>query len=198
MTSDRAIAIILSAGNSQRMGLPKWKLSFSDEQTFLERLAEVYSLPMIRNLVLVINQQQKNAVEALALPANTLMVENENPALGRNHSIKLALDRAKKHDFAFVQNIDNPFTTAHLIETMWTCRAIDGATLPVCGQKEGHPVLLGPMLCTELRQKPPASYHFREWLANQHKTLIQTHNSSILANINTQEEYSNFQNFFRK
>lgn len=198
MNTDNAIAVILAAGNGHRIGTAKWKLRFSAQQSFLERLAEMYSMPVITQTVVVVNQRDSQEVARHILPPNALIIINDEPEHGRNHSLRLGLKSLEKFGYAFVQNIDNPFTSAELIMQLWKSRLPDGAVIPTCNQKAGHPVLLGNQLCLDLLHQPTASFHFRIWLLSQKYRLVETNDPSILANINTQEDLAKAHPFFPK
>lgn len=196
MDTDNAIAVILAAGYGQRIGSPKWRLRFSADQSFLERLAEVYSLPAISHVVMVVNHRHSREIAGLPLPAKAIITVNNAPDLGRNHSIRLGLESVGKYDFAFIQNIDNPFTSDVLIARLWNSRQADGVVIPTYQQRAGHPVLIGRQLCHHLLQQPPAAFHFREWLSGQRNILVETDDASVLTNINTPEDLEKAQPFF--
>jgi len=196
VNTHNTIAVILAAGNGHRIGTSKWKLRFSPQQSFLEHLTTVYASPLIGQIVVVLSKYNSFGASGMSLPDNTSIILNEEPSRGRNHSIRLGLESVEKYDFAFIQNIDNPFTSRELITRMWEMRQPDTAVVPAFNKKAGHPVLLGRHLCLDLLRQPTATFHFRNWLMSQKCRMTETNDASILANINTPEDLLAAQTLF--
>lgn len=188
MNATNTIVVILAAGAGNRMGVPKWKLPFNSERNFLEHLVFTYSCAGFNRIAVVMTQEESEEFEGTATARKCKMVINNQPRSGRNHSVGLGLAAFGQYGFAFIQNVDNPFTTPELIIEMWHGRLSDGFVVPAFEGKPGHPVLLGGLLCREfLRHKTP-DLHFRTWLYSFPKRAIETRSPRILQNINTPDD----------
>ena len=64
--------IILAAGNSTRMGVPKFSLRFNSKHTFIEHIAQEYYDLGCKEIIIVINESGDSFIKenTLDLPEN--------------------------------------------------------------------------------------------------------------------------------
>lgn len=185
------VAIILSAGKSERMGGPKFLLKYNHRFTFLEQLAHEYSTFGCSQVVVVLNAESSSllSVFQLDLPPCTRILVNEHLEWQRFYSLKLAAGVIKSSNSAFVSNIDNPFVSQQLLETMLAgCNGCDYAS-PSFENRGGHPFFLSSKVVSDLQQVQCNSLNLRDFLASYKKVYIPVDESRILLNINTPADF---------
>jgi molybdenum cofactor cytidylyltransferase len=183
--------IILAAGHSSRMGLPKAFLPFSAQHTFIEQIITIYKNAGIQKIVLVIQPKQKKRFENLnmAMPNNLYLVYNNKPNNGRLYSILLGLQNLGSMP-VFIQNIDNPFITVELINKLKQKLSAESYVSPQFKGKGGHPVLLSEELVNKLLGiELNFETKLSDVLKNYKKIELEIENPQFLTNINTREQY---------
>jgi CTP:molybdopterin cytidylyltransferase MocA len=187
--SDRPAVVILTAGLSERMGIPKHELRFSEELTILENIIRVYHNFVASQIVLVIND--RDDFSKYYNEEDLKIVVNKNPEYGRFHSIQLGLKEINETS-VFLQNIDNPFVSPGLLITLENGIEEADFAVPVHEGKGGHPVLLSQRII----QKVVADFDKDEKLNSVLKHFMRKdvpmHDPYILANINTEEDYRKY------
>lgn len=178
-------ALILAAGFSSRMGTPKALLKMANGRTFAAYLTDEYIHAGCDPVILVIQP----GIEIPGLNTEKVsIVSNPAPELGRSHSIKLGIQKLSGHRSCFIQNVDNPFLSAELIQKLTDCEEENSWCVPVYDQKGGHPVLMGRKIVETLKSMPEIG-DLRSILKNFNKIAIPFSNSNILLNINTIDDY---------
>lgn len=194
--SNSVSAIILSAGRSERFGMPKCFLNFDSSDSFLERLIKVYAEADIQHIVIVLNEEVKAKAEELIKPLtkklNISIVINEHPEEGRFSSIKLGIGAINSNDCAFIQNIDNPFTSKDILEKLKTKLEKGNYAVPVYTNKKGHPVLLSYEILQDIRKVSDPNTNLRDFIEKYPCNELKTTDGSIHANINTKIEYEKY------
>lgn len=185
----KAAAIILAAGESTRMGHPKWQLPFDQKQCFLEALISVYREAGFRRIVVVMNPGQLHKFSFLNAARSCILIENNNPGEGRLRSVELGISAIGDCSRTFLQNIDNPFTTTDLIRQMLSLRETADYVVPVCNEKRGHPLLIGQAVINMLKTGHP-DCDFRNLLIGFSYTELHYQDQHILIDINTPEIYA--------
>ena len=137
-------AIILSAGKSERMGVPKFSLKFDTKTTFLEKLIDEYSSFGCNEIIVVLNKTSAVLYHQLKLniPSNVNVVINHHPEWERFYSLKLAALALSEAKPVFVSNIDNPFLTQETLNTLFKEVENSDYISPSFNGKGGHPFLL--------------------------------------------------------
>ncbi len=186
-------AIILSAGKSERFGTPKALLHFDKNNSFLQKLLFEYSETGIKDIIIVINasleMSLENQIQTLPPELKITALINPHPEKGRFSSIELAVNAVKKSHLAFIQNIDNPFTTAELLRQMITKTDDCNYVVPVYNGEKGHPVLLSAKILNCIRKMKSSDGNLRELLDKFPSAELCVRNPNILANINTKDDY---------
>ena len=183
--------IILSAGNSERMGSHKALLKFNDGITFLEKITQTYKEAGIEQVIVVVNT---SLAEILANGGMTFspgveFIVNSNPEWGRFHSFHTGVSHLKSGNFCFFQNIDNPFVTSTLLQTIISAMKEADLVIPVFQDKSGHPVLFNPDIADRILSTVEADVRIDQFLKQFCVKKIEVHDPRILININSKEDY---------
>jgi molybdenum cofactor cytidylyltransferase len=179
-------AVILSGGQSSRMGFPKALLSYRGK-TFLEHLLAVSAHPQISVRRIVLGPDAGAITQALALPSDDIVI-NPDWQLGQLSSIHVALrSLPPATDGVLLCLVDHPLVSAELVgqlvEAFYaTQKAI---VLPVCGGRRGHPVIFSAKLYDELLSAPlDQGARAVVWAHAQDLTEVVTADEGCLWNVN--------------
>lgn len=195
--SKKYSAIILSAGKSSRMGVPKFSLRFNETSTFLENIINEYSKFGCNEIVVVLNPDNASYLKQLELnlPSNSKIIINEHPEWERFYSLKLG---AKALDFpanTFVSNIDNPFVNQDLLNCLASTGEGFNYVNPVYNGKGGHPFLISEKVIVDLINEEQDQIHLKEFLSRYSRKSVEVTDEKVLLNINTEEDYKQYFNF---
>jgi len=179
--------IILSAGNSQRMGKSKAMLSFNRKLNFLEQLVLQYAKAGLKKIHIV-SQEERMLFDHID-NSRIHWIQNKDAEKGRAWSIYLSLSEVDPLMPVFIQNIDNPFTDEKLILRM--CNEFYGGKVlvPVFQNKKAHPILLPPQIIGQILKLDFESFDFKQIIQQYPSKLMQFSDERIQANINTHEDY---------
>ena len=194
MLEKNCSVIILSGGKSERMNFPKPYLMI-DGMTFLDKIIDTYFTLGVETICVVMNEEFCKDEWGLFLQKSKnkiTLTKNENPMLGRFHSLKLGLKKILNDDFCFIQNIDNPFVNSQVILELWNNRREDGFVSPVYKNYGGHPILISKKIIQQLDELNDGDLNLKEVLRLYSKTTVEVNDETVLMNINTPEEYLHF------
>ena len=191
LTIQNTSCIILSAGNSLRMGQHKALLRFNSEYTFVQKIIDTYSKVGINQIILVVNQDLFNVLkqEKIVLPKSLQIVVNEKPELGRFYSLLLASAYLHAGNSCFLQNIDNPFTSAAILNELIEFRDDAEVIIPSFQRKAGHPVLFNAAVAQKIVATNDLGTRIDEFLKLFTNKYIHTILPEILININSLDAY---------
>ena len=184
-------AIILSAGKSARMGVPKFSLQFDGKTTFLENLLNEYISYGCQEIVVVFNSEGLLLFNQLNLnlPNCVTIIVNKHPEWERFYSLKLATKALHEINPVFVSNIDNPFVNHILLDSLSEFSRCAEYIHPVYNGRGGHPFLLSEKVVADLTVEEKDQIHLKEFLGRYSKKSVSVDDDKILLNINTEEEY---------
>jgi molybdenum cofactor cytidylyltransferase len=184
-------AIILSAGNSMRMGGHKALLKFDSQRTFLQKTTETYLLAGIEQVIVVVNSELFKLIQesSLSLSEQVKLVINDKPELGRFYSLQTGVKRLMNGNSCFFQNIDNPFTTKELLDELIGYKNEADVIVPVFQNKSGHPVLINPLVIQQIDAGCDYELRVDMFLKEFTEKRIETEDQRILLNINSKEDY---------
>jgi len=190
-------AIILSAGKSTRMGLPKFSLKFNSTTTFLENIINAYKSFGCEEIVVVLNPEGATLLEQLNLniPLEVKVVINQHPEWERFYSLKLGAKGLKNITPTFVSNIDNPFVDSDILQALALSIQKADYTYPSIKGKGGHPILLSEKIIGDLTTESKDEIHLKEYLGRYSKFAVEVDDEKIFLNINTDDEYRRLFNF---
>ena len=187
--------VILAAGNSKRMNSRKPFLHFDKDNTFIEKIISTYLKWGCQEIVIVINKDVKTQSEFFdLLPEKVMYVLNEHPEFERFYSVKLGLATIRNASFCFIQNVDNPFIDARILDRLYEQRNDRSYISPVYKNKGGHPVLLNRETIDRIGNWPDDSANLKEVLGTIACTPVEMPDDRVLININSPEEYKRFFN----
>jgi len=178
-------AVILSAGQSSRMGTPKALAEFRGK-TFLARILEATRQPEIAFVRVVLGADHATIRRALALPEDTVVV-NRHWQRGQLSSIQAALRAiaadpvaSEAIDGMLLWPVDVPLVSSAfvgaLIAVFYASRRL--IAVPSFHGRRGHPAIFASSLFAELLAAP----------ADQGARAVVWAHSSELAEVPTEEE----------
>ncbi|HWH76233.1 MAG TPA: nucleotidyltransferase family protein [Candidatus Binatus sp.] len=186
-------AVVLSAGESNRMGRPKALLPI-DGQTFIERIVGALRESGLSRIVVVLGFNAEELRRKIGqLPVE--IVVNADYKLGQLSSLQAAvrmLEQDVKCDGMLVHLVDHPYIDPALVRVMLQKFTETGRLIivPRHHGKRGHPVLFSRALFAELLAAP--SDQGAKAVVNAHaaETLeIDTEAVGVTLDIDTPELY---------
>jgi len=189
-------AVILSAGESSRMGRPKALLPI-DGVTFIEKIVGALKQTSIGQLIVVLGhnaEEMKRSIEHLPIQ----IFVNPDYRLGQLSSLQVAvrhLEKAADCDGMLVHLVDHPYVDAKLVENMIERFYAGGKLIvvPRYGGKRGHPVIFSRRLFGELLAAPVDQGAKAVVNAHRDDTLeIDTEDVGITLDIDTPELYRQY------
>lgn len=184
-------AIVLAAGHSSRMGIPKFSLMYDDATTFIEKIADEYFRFGCIDIVIVMNNESilKYGQMNLKMPPNARVVLNDHPEWARFYSLKTGVDSLREPSTAFVSNIDNPFISQETLVMLSDNSDGFDYVYPSYKGKGGHPFLITPAVIKDIKEEKDCQVHLRDFLMRYRTYSFESGDPAVLLNINTPEEY---------
>ena len=189
--NDKIVALILSGGKSERMGVPKAFLK-AGNTTFLEKIISSYQQVEIDKIIVVINRSLISDPLIRRIfdsKKNIELVCNSYPELGRGYSIKLGVQNLPVADYCFIQNIDNPFVDVNLLNDLLKNKNPLGYSLPFFHGQGGHPVLASKKIIESIMEMNGFDFKLNDLLKKFNRKQVEVNRSDIMININTKEDY---------
>jgi molybdenum cofactor cytidylyltransferase len=186
-------AVVLSAGESSRMGRPKALLPI-DGETFVEKIVGTLKKTSLGKIVVVLGHNAGEMKQRMQhLPVEILV--NPDYKLGQLSSLQVAVRHLEQNpdcDAMLVHLVDHPYIDAKLVEAMIERFTASGKLIivPRHEGKRGHPVIFSRRLFGELLSAP--SDQGAKAVVNAHRddTLeVDTTNEGITLDIDTPELY---------
>ena len=145
-------AVILTGGESRRMGSPKALLPYHGH-TFLEHLIEVTEHPRLGVRRVITGASHAEIVRQLPLPLD-IVVMNRSWQKGQLSSIRAAIEslRSVETEGMLVALVDHPLITGAVVEALVAAfdRSPRSIVLPTWQGRRGHPVIFPARLFSEL------------------------------------------------
>ena len=195
-------ALILAAGNSGRMGMSKAFLPFDAERTFLEKIVDEYLAFGCAPVGVVLNEEGMALFKKMPLhhKDNIRAILNPAPEKERFFSLQTGLKALKPTGSVFLHNVDNPFLTQEILQTLTTAfkenfglaqasACAPTYLTPTYQNEGGHPVLLSREIVKALIETLDYSQNLRVFLESYSEIQVPVDDPDILANINSPEEY---------
>ncbi|MGH7795025.1 MAG: nucleotidyltransferase family protein [Candidatus Binatia bacterium] len=187
------VAVILSAGESSRMGRPKALLPI-EGQTFVEKIVAALKKSSVANVIVVLGHNADELRRQIEhLPVEVLL--NPHYKLGQLSSLQAAVRRLQSDldcDGMLVHLVDHPYIDPGLVDDMirrfYQSKKL--IVVPRCGRKRGHPVIFSRALFAELLAAPLSEGAKAVVNAHRDETLeIETDQAGITVDIDTPELY---------
>lgn len=187
------VAVVLSAGESSRMGRPKALLPI-DGQTFIERIVAALKQTKVGKIIVILGHNARELQSKIShLPVEILI--NTDYKLGQLSSLQLAVRNLQPDlecDGMLVHLVDHPYLAPALVEEMIrrfyeTKKRI---IVPKFHGKRGHPVIFSNALFDEILKAPMEEGAKAVVNAHRAETLeIETEEEGIAVDIDTPELY---------
>ena len=187
--------LILAAGFSGRMGVPKLSLRFDKNRSFAEKIIQTYQSAGCENIVLVVNRQGQEFLDKQNIsfsPKSISVILNAHPERERFFSLQTGLKSIREGVPVFIQNIDNPFVSLELLQNLTAKFHPESFVAPRHNGHGGHPVLFSPKIIRDLVAAPDWSQHLRLFLQAYPKINCPVADENIHVNINSPEEYAKY------
>lgn len=190
------VAIILSAGESSRMGRPKALLPI-DGVRFIERIVTALQATRVGKIVVVLGhnaEEMRQKIEDLPVT----LLTNPNYKNGQLSSLVTAIDSIQAGtggpdaDAILVHLVDHPYISPSLVNLMIDRFYETGKLIvvPRYRQRRGHPVIFSRALFAELQSAPLDEGAKGVVHAHRDDTLeIDTEDAGVTTDIDTPEEY---------
>ena len=192
-------AVVLSAGESSRMGKPKALLPVQGVP-FIERIVLSLKSTKVGKIILVLGHNADELIPKIShLPATVLI--NREYKKGQLSSLLLGIrqlksgEDAKTVDGVLVHLVDHPFINPPLVDHMIDCfyETKKLIIVPRFKGKRGHPVIFSSRLFSELLETPLEQGAKAVVHAHREETLeIETDDEGVTIDIDTPEEYRQY------
>jgi molybdenum cofactor cytidylyltransferase len=190
------VAVILSAGESSRMGRPKALLPI-DGVRFVEKIVSALKSTDVGNIIVVLGHNAEEMRQKISdLPVTILI--NHDYKQGQLSSLQVAISHLESSsegspvDGILVHLVDHPYISTTLIDLMIK-RFYETKKLIVVPRfqgRRGHPVIFARALFSELLAAGPDQGAKPVVHAHRDDTLeIDTKDEGVLIDIDTPEEY---------
>ena len=152
--------VILSAGESRRMGFPKALLRDPDGRPFIARIVRTLLVAGLTDVVVVTGSQHDAIAAALSedgLDEVVRLARNPDPSRGQLSSIWTALEACPTDTAGLIMTlVDIPMIAPATVAAVIDGWRATGAPIvrPIAHGRRGHPVLFGRELFDELRVAP--------------------------------------------
>jgi molybdenum cofactor cytidylyltransferase len=187
------VAVILSAGESSRMGRPKALLPI-EGQTFIQRIVSTLKRTRVARIIVVLGHNSKQLAAAMQ-PLQAEILHNPDYRLGQLSSLQVAVRKLQSEmdcDGILMHLVDHPYIDAALVDRMIQS-FYDSQMLIVVPHwrgKRGHPVIFSRKLFDELLAAPIDQGAKAVVNAHRAETLeIETQEEGINLDIDTPELY---------
>lgn len=189
--SGKFSAIVLAAGKSKRMGMPKLWIKHKNGLTFWEHLIKKFEAFGCREIITVINSDAQELMNNVNVEnyRNHKFAINEYPDWERFYSLKVGIKKLKEVIPVFIHNIDNPFVEIGVLESLANQIYEADYISPSYRGKGGHPNLISTKIVKEILNEPEDQIHLKEFLSKFQRKKIEIRDKRILLNINTEEKY---------
>ena len=182
--------VILAAGLSSRMGIPKPFLEYNNRLLFIDKIIGEYNefgcIPII--ITISDNPLWKDVIDRYQSFENINFVENHHLEYERFYSVKLGIANVGNVDYCFVQNTDNPFVNQDILSEIYNYKTNDGYIVPTCKGIGGHPILLSKNVMTGICMENNNS-NLKNVLQGYERVECNVNDEIILVNINIEQDY---------
>ncbi len=196
-TSDhhkKTSALILAAGNSARMGKPKFMLKFDENHTFLEKIIKGYQNFGCIEIIVVLNPSGDEILKQYKskIVENEHIIINPNPERERFFSIKTGLKAFRNPENVFIHPVDNPFVNKNVLELLFQKSGNSDYQVPEYQGKGGHPILISKNVIERICNSTETDINSKIFLKQFIQLRVNVDAPEILININNLDDYKSF------
>ncbi len=190
--------IILAAGASTRMGMPKALVKFK-AKTFLETVVENFQKAGIEKLVVVLGHAAEQIATELNLPAD-MYVLNKTYRLGQFSSFQAGVKALGPNiEGTFLALVDQPQIGTNVIKKIRNVfvENPEKIIIPTHQGKRGHPPIFPKTLFQDILLAPTSQTAANIIHKNEDRVLeVEMDDETILWNINTRQDLLEVQKRF--
>lgn len=182
----KATAIILAAGESRRMGVPKALLDSGDGLTFLGRLLQVFDEARLAPLVVLGAAADEIAAAHPGLP----FVLNPHWPHGQLSSVFVGLRAALAQGALriLIHPVDTPMISVSTVAQVLAALERSPLVVPCCAGKRGHPLGLVAHAARTLLESKVTTLEEGSALLGVEEVFVE--DPRVLDNLNTPENYA--------
>jgi molybdenum cofactor cytidylyltransferase len=179
-------AIILAAGESRRMRVPKALLAYSESETFLQHLVQVFESAGCRTLAVV----GAGAEELARAHPSLELVLNQSWENGQFSSALVGLEEAAARNAqrVLLHPVDTPRLQPSSIDALLSGLGEGEAIVPQYRGAPGHPLVLSAEGARKILKQKSAA-HLEAALRFVELRQISVDDPGVAMNLNTPEEY---------
>jgi molybdenum cofactor cytidylyltransferase len=186
------VAVVLSAGESSRMGRPKALLPIGGK-LFIERIVSGLEQTRVEKIVVVLGHNAEEIKPKISHLPITIVV-NRDYEKGQLSSLIAAIRslESEKVDGILVHLVDHPLLNPSLVDRMIDLfyKSKKSIVVPSFSGRRGHPVIFSSRLFPDLLQAPLDLGAKSVVNAHRDETLeIETDDRGVIVDIDTPEEY---------
>ena len=195
MSRQRIACIILSAGDSRRMGKPKALLKIGP-LVFLEIIFNLLEEAKYNPMITVLGKDFTEIYKKVQKKRNILFLHNQFPERGQLYSLQCGLKHIPGDvPGCLVALVDHPFVslTTYLAVHEAAQKFPDKIIIPFYEGRRGHPVYFGKKYFNDLLQAPLSEG--ARYVVRKHEESIfelPVDDPGILVDIDTPEEYQQY------
>src|SRR6266700_1727767 len=186
--------VVLAAGRSARMGVPKALLDFRGAP-FVVRILEALEALDLKTRVVVLGPDAPRIRPAIAAH-ECLIVENPDVDAGPISSLRVALGsvHAVSPTAALVWPVDFPHVRLDTVERLVEAYRHGGPRIvaPRFGERRGHPIIWDHALFDELTTSPAATRDGARAVLHAHEqdlVAVAVDDPAVIDQLNTPEDY---------
>jgi molybdenum cofactor cytidylyltransferase len=184
-------ALVLAAGESRRMGMPKPLLRFGDT-TFLEQVLSVVRRSNVDGSTVVLGARAEMIRAAVDLSQVNVVV-NKDYSKGQLSSLITGLKSLPGDaDAMLLCLVDHPFVTPEIVDRLISAFNETGRpiVLPVFNSRRGHPTLFAKSLFEELAGAPQDKGARHVVSSHPDDVLeVEVRDRAVLTSIDTPQDY---------
>jgi molybdenum cofactor cytidylyltransferase len=184
-------ALVLAAGESRRMGMPKPLLRFG-ETTFLEQIISVLRCSDVNRSTVVLGARA-DVIRASVGLSDVNVVVNEDYSQGQLSSLIKGLKSLPGDtDAMLLCLVDHPFVTTEIVNRLVGAfrETRQSIVLPKFNGRRGHPALFARSVFEELANAPPEKGARHVLSSNEDKILaVDVPDHAVLMSIDTPQDY---------
>jgi len=201
----KCTAIVLAAGKSSRMGVPKGLLKYKHTFWLLEQLNRI-SQTNIKQVLIVLGHQKEDYLKTIPWLSKALFSSysyktiklrvfiNSHPEAGSFSSLQIGLQQVTNDHSVVVCPIDVPFSPSTL-SLLLSHR--NNVIIPTFEHKKGHPVILSAkfwnlLLAINTHSKQARLDSQIKLLAINQISQIEVNDALVIKNINTPKEWKDY------
>lgn len=185
-------AIVLAAGESKRMGIPKALLKVGGK-SFIHHVVDVLKSSNIGEIVVVVGAFEETIRKELE-GLDVTIAFNRHYQRGQLSSLLEGIEVAQTFspEGILIHPVDHPLISAELVNSLIGTFDEGNALIvvPTFDGKRGHPVLFSSLLFDELRNAPPSlGARAVVWQHPDERLEVITQEKGCILDIDTREDY---------